>query len=111
MRKRNHYVMVRMSDDELQRFRSQVSKSGLSQEAFIRKLLNGYQIKEFPPMEYRELIRQLCAIGNSLNQVAVKANSLHMIDANTYRLNYHQLLDHLLSIQEKLESPEKIQST
>jgi len=108
MRKRNHYVMVRMSEVELQKFQTQVQKSGLSQEAFLRKVLNGFQVKAFPPLEFRELIRQICAIGNSLNQIAAKANSLHMLDTDKYHQNYRQLLNILLSIQKKCEEPEKI---
>ena len=108
MIKRTHSVLFRLSESELQHLHAQVQKSGLSQEAFLRKVLNGYQVKAFPPLEFRELIRQICAIGNSLSQIAAKANSLHMLDADKYQQNYRQLLNILLSIQKKCEEPEKI---
>ena len=108
MRKRTFRVRVWLNEMEYNTLKISVQKSGLSQEAFLRKILNGYQVKEFPPLEFRELIRQICAIGNSLNQIAAKANSLHMLDAEKYRQNYRQLLNILLSIQKKCEEPEKI---
>jgi len=108
MRKRTFRVRVWLNEMEYNTLKISVQKSGLSQEAFLRKILNGYQVKEFPPLEFRELIRQICAIGNSLNQIAAKANSLHMLDAEKYQQNYRQLLNILLSIQKKCEEPEKI---
>jgi len=108
MIKRTHSVLFRLSESELKHLHAQVQKSGLSQEAFLRKVLNGYQVKAFPPLEFRELIRQICSIGNSLNQIAAKANSLHMLDAEKYQQKYQQLLNILLSIQKKCEEPEKI---
>ena len=108
MRKRTFRVRVWLNEMEYNTLKISVKKSGLSQEAFLRKVLNGYQVKEFPPLEFRELIRQICAIGNSLNQIAAKANSLHMLDADKYHQNYRQLLNILLSIQKKCEEPEKI---
>jgi len=108
MRKRTFRARVWLSETENKTLKMNVQKSGLSQEAFLRKVLNGYQVKEFPPLEFRELIRQICSIGNSLNQIAAKANSLHMLDAEKYQQNYRQLLNILLSIQKKCEEPEKI---
>lgn len=108
MRKRTFRVRVWLNDKEYNTLKMNVEKSGLSQEAFLRKVLNGYQIKEFPPLDFRELIRQICSVGNSLNQIAAKANSLHMLDADKYQQNYKQLLNILLYIQKKCEEPEKI---
>lgn len=108
MRKRTFRVRVWLNEMEYNTLKINVQKSGLSQEAFLRKVLNGFQVKAFPPLEFRELIRQICAIGNSLNQIAAKANSLHMLDADKYQQNYRQLLNVLLSIQKKCEEPEKI---
>ena len=108
MRKRTFRARVWLSKTEYKTLKMNVQKSGLSQEAFLRKVLNGFQVKAFPPLEFRELIRQICAIGNSLNQIAAKANSLHMLDADKYQQNYQQLLNILLSIQKKCEEPEKI---
>ena len=108
MRKRTFRARVWLSETEYKVLKMNVQKSGLSQEAFLRKVLNGFQVKAFPPLEFRELIRQICAIGNSLNQIAAKANSLHMLDADKYHQNYRQLLNILLSIQKKCEEPEKI---
>jgi hypothetical protein len=52
MRKRSISVLVRLNEKERQHLASQVKKSGLSQEAFIRTLINGYVPKALPPPDY-----------------------------------------------------------
>ena len=46
----------------------------------IRILLHGYEPKEKPDTRFYEAMRQLSAIGNNINQLAVKANTLGFID-------------------------------
>ena len=43
-------------------------------------LLHGYEPKEKPDTRFYEAMRQLSAIGNNINQLAVKANTLGFID-------------------------------
>ena len=40
----------------------------------IRDAISGIQIREAPPLEYPLLIRELRAVGNNLNQLAVLAH-------------------------------------
>ena len=49
--------------------------------AVIRILLHGYEPKEKPDARFYEAMRQLSAIGNNINQLAVKANTLGFIEA------------------------------
>lgn len=44
-------------------------------------LLNNYEPKEKPDGRFYEAMRQLSAIGNNINQLALKANALGFIDA------------------------------
>lgn len=44
-------------------------------------LLKGYEPREQPSKEFYEAMRELSAIGNNINQLARKANSLNFIDA------------------------------
>jgi len=41
MRKRSIQIITRLNEDEHERFKSNVRKSGLSQEAYVRHLING----------------------------------------------------------------------
>ena len=54
--------------------------SGLPKSTVIRLLLHGYEPREKPDARFYEAMRQLSAIGNNINQLAVKANTLGFID-------------------------------
>lgn len=44
-------------------------------EPMMRKLVMGMEIKPKPPEIYAELLRELSAIGNNVNQIAHLANA------------------------------------
>lgn len=84
IRKRSHDLHLRLNDDEFVKLNKAVAKTGLSREAYLRKLIAGQQPKELPPPDFRPMMRQLYYCGNSLNQIARKAHALNMIDAQHY---------------------------
>jgi hypothetical protein len=84
MRKRNIQIITRLDKSEHERFRKRVKKSGLSQEAYIRHLINGLVPTDAPPPDYFAMMRELHAIGNNLNQVARKAHALNALDVGRY---------------------------
>ena len=86
MRNRNIQVIVRLNRDEDQKLRKSVKKSGLSQEAYLRQLINGFVPRESPPADYFTFMRALRAVGNTLNQIARKAHALQVIDAQAYEM-------------------------
>ena len=49
MRKRNHQINVRLDENELKKLEKKVAKSGLTREAYIRKVLNGSKVYPTPP--------------------------------------------------------------
>lgn len=99
MRKRNHRIWCRLNDEEYSRYQTQVLKSGLCQEAYFRKLITGCQLKEAPPLEYHKLLKQLMGIGNNLNQIATKANSLQLVNQVLYIKTYKELQSLIVQIQ------------
>ena len=84
MLKRNVQILFRLTREEAARFRKWVKKSGLSQEAYLRQLIEGCTPRESPPADYFTFMRELRAVGNNLNQIAQKANALGLIDAAHY---------------------------
>ena len=50
----------------------------------MRKLISGVIPKEAPPPDFWAMMRELHAIGNNMNQIAMKAHSLNTIDAKHY---------------------------
>lgn len=49
--------------------------TGLCVSVLIRKLIAGTQLRPRPPGEYPQLLRELSAIGNNINQIAYWANA------------------------------------
>ena len=63
----------------------QVRKTNLSRETFIRRLLNGAEIKEAPPAEYYDLIREIRRVGSNINQILSLANARGFLDTPQLR--------------------------
>ena len=87
MADRNQRVEIRLTKAEENALMRKVECSGLTKSAFIRSVLNGAEIKELPPVDYFEVLKNLRQINNNMNQIAVKANSSGMVDAIEYRRN------------------------
>ena len=99
MRKRNVQILFRLTEEEAEHLNELVRKSGRSKEAFLREMVRGYQLCEKPDPEFYKMMRELSAIGNRINQLAVKANALGFID--TQKLNSE--LDRLHKFQADVE--------
>ena len=81
MRKRNIKKQFWFSREETQMLQRKAKKACLSEAGLIRLLLKGYEPKEKPDDRFYDVMRELSSIGNNINQLAAKANSLGFIDA------------------------------
>ncbi|MFZ5974031.1 MAG: plasmid mobilization protein [Bacillota bacterium] len=107
MRKRNIRAQVWLNAREYQMLKRNAKKTCLSQETYLRTLINGMILKESPSPDYYAMMRELHAIGVNLNQIAAKANATGVIDAFTYSENARLLQKSLLRIQSAVELPNK----
>lgn len=84
-RSRTNRVQVRLNDDEYDYFIYNLERSGLSREAYLRKLIAGKipHTKEIGQYE-QDVLAQLYAIGNNLNQIARRANSMNVISVEKF---------------------------
>ena len=73
-----HILLNRAEAQDLQK---KAKKACLSEGALIRLLLKGYAPREQPDKRFYDVMRELSAIGNNINQLAAKANSLGFVDA------------------------------
>ena len=85
MRKRNCRVEVCFTKDELSAPSKKAKKSGMSIGGFIRTAVSGMEIKEAPPAEYYDMIRELRRVGSNINQVLKKANAAGLLDVPMLR--------------------------
>ena len=81
MRKRNIQKIIRLSRDEAQDLQKKAKRSCMSESGLVRLLLKGYEQREKPDERFYDVMRELSAIGNNINQLAAKANSLGFVDA------------------------------
>ena len=75
MRTRGIKINVRLNQNEHEHLLKQAEKSGLPKEVLIRALIMGIDVKPIPPDQLSEILRQLSAIGNNINQIARIANT------------------------------------
>ena len=107
MLKRNIKITFRLKAKEQQQLKKNVKRAGLSQETYIRRLIEGYVPKELPPIDYHAMMRELNAIGNSMNQIAARANATGFFLADEYARNADELRRALLEIQAAFTLPER----
>ena len=85
MRKRFKEIHLHLSDDEDNLLREKATKCGLSRQSYLRSLLKHTPIKEQPSADYLAILKALERIGDNMNQIAAKANTLGYVDKVLYR--------------------------
>lgn len=73
--RRQHLVKVRLSDEELRYVSTAAELAGLALASFIRQAALGVKMRPRRSQEDDQLVRQLAALGNNLNQMARVANT------------------------------------
>ena len=68
-------VKVYLNEEEYRYLKEQGKLSGFTTGQFLRRLIAGKEIRQRPPEKMTELLRQLAAIGNNINQIAKIANT------------------------------------
>lgn len=107
MRKRGIRIQVWVNNEEDARLQANAKKSGLSREGYLRSLINGYIPKALPPPDYYAMMRELHAVGNNLNQLAVKAHATGHLDRAVFQQEADQLRRAVQQIQQAVTSPER----
>ena len=102
---RNIEIKVRLNKKEAETLTKRVKRSGLSREAYIRQLINGFVPRDAPPPDYYEMMRQLYKVGTSLNQIAQKAHVLNLIDAQRYDAGVREFEDAVMTITRAVVLP------
>ncbi len=91
MRRRNHQLKTRLDDKEYELFLKKVERTGLSKEEYLRSLIKDIVPTELPPMQFFDVLRELRQLNVNMNQIAMKAHSLNLIDAPFYEKCHKEL--------------------
>ena len=105
MRTRQIQIKIYVNEYEKAELDSLCEKTKLSYSKLFRYLVLGYYPPEGPPVNYDELIFQLRALGNNINQI------LHIARTNGI-LNQKDLqnhLDDLRKIEKKMDAAVEIE--
>ena len=78
---KNKYRLILMNKAEAQDLQKKAKRACLSEGGLIRLVLKGYEPREKPDERFYDVMRELSAIGNNINQLAAKANTLGFVDA------------------------------
>lgn len=100
MARRNIKIDLRLNEQEMERLRRDVARSGWSREKYLRALIEHSSIREIPSMDLISVLRNLQQINNNINQVALIANAKGFVDTAAYWENVELLKE---TIHELLE--------
>lgn len=100
MARRNIKIDLRLNEQEMERLRRNVARSGWSREKYLRALIEHSSIREMPSMDLISVLRNLQQINNNMNQVALIANAKGFVDTAAYWENVELLKE---TIHELLE--------
>ena len=107
MRARNIQKIIRLNRSEAQDLQKKAKKACVSEAGLIRLLLKGYEPREKPDEKFYDAMRELSAIGNNINQLAIKANALGFVDSQMLKneaLRWHKFQ---AAIEREFLRPEK----
>ena len=91
MARRNIKIDLRLNEQEMERLRRDVARSGWSREKYLRALIEHSSIREMPSMDLISVLRNLQQINNNMNQVALIANAKGFVDTAAYWENVELL--------------------
>ena len=100
MARRNIKIDLRLNEQEMERLRRDVARSGWSREKYLRALIEHSSIREIPSMDLISVLRNLQQINNNINQVALIANAKGFVDTAAHWENVELLKE---TIHELLE--------
>ena len=84
MRNRNIKIQIWLNKKEAESLQKKAKRCNISVAAYIRHLINDLIPQEAPPPDYYAMMQQLYGIGNNLNQIAMKAHTLGVVDVQRY---------------------------
>ena len=107
MRERNNRMTLRLNDKECQTLKKSSEKVGVPKEVYLRMLIMGTTPKEKPTADFYGAMKELNAIGNSINQIAKVANSKGFINVKAYEENVRKLNEFIVEISKAVFIPER----
>ena len=100
MARRTVKIDLRLTESEAATLNRDVKKAGVSREAYLRSLIRKMPLKEKPPVDVIDILKNLQQINNNMNQIAVKANAKGFVDTASYWENVRWLKETVIKLME-----------
>ena len=100
MARRTIKIDLRLTESEAAALNRDVRKAGVSREAYLRSLIRKMPLKEKPPKDVIDILKNLQQINNNMNQIAVKANAIGFVDTASYWENVRWLKETVSKLME-----------
>ena len=84
-RERYIFLSIRITPQENEDLYNKIQRANITKSEFVRRAIANAEINEKPDKEFYETMKQMIRIGNNLNQLTKKANSLNFIDVDEYK--------------------------
>ena len=68
-------ICLRLNAEEAEKLIANAKACGLTRTAYLRRLLNGHDLRPRPTAKFEALRTEIHQIGNNINQIARKANA------------------------------------
>ena len=91
MRTRDCSLHLRLTEKERDDFRKKAERAGVNAQTYFGWILYDHPIREAPPIEYQEVLRELRQINSSMNEIAEAAERTNHVDAAMYRKYVEEL--------------------
>ena len=91
LRSRDNSFLIRLTDEELNDLEIKVSRSGMTRERFIRKVLSDCRVFDAPPVDFYTLIREINRVGSNIEQILRLANTKGLLDVPRLRSHLDEL--------------------
>lgn len=75
MNEEPYKICLRLNTNEAHKLITNAKACGLTRTAYLRRLLNGYDLKPRPSTELEALRTEIHQIGNNINQIARSVNA------------------------------------
>ena len=97
---KNYEICLRLNEAQAQKLRQDAKACGLSKTAYLRRLIEGAELKARPSQELRQLRTEIHHIGNNVNQLARKFNAGFGTKGDAQQVRYlmEQIYDLLYEI-------------
>ena len=97
---KNYEICLRLNEAQAQKLRQDAKACGLSKTAYLRRLIEGVELKARPSQELRQLRTEIHHIGNNVNQLARKFNAGFGTKGDAQQVHYlmEQIYDLLYEI-------------